>query len=37
MGLTSLLGEQTRAKVLGQNAARVFGFKEVPARYDAKA
>lgn len=31
------LSESTRAKVLGENAARVFGFKEVVARYAAKA
>ena len=30
------LSEVTRAKVLGESAARVFGFKEVLARYDAK-
>lgn len=30
------LSESTRAKVLGENAARVFGFKEVVARYAAK-
>jgi predicted TIM-barrel fold metal-dependent hydrolase len=31
------LSEGTRAKVLGQSAARVFGFKEALARYAAKA
>lgn len=31
------LSEVTRAKVLGQSAARIFGFKEVAARYAAKA
>jgi predicted TIM-barrel fold metal-dependent hydrolase len=31
------LGEATRAKVLGENAAKVFGFKEALARHSAKA
>jgi predicted TIM-barrel fold metal-dependent hydrolase len=30
------LSEVTRAKVLGESAARVFGFKEVLAKYNAK-
>jgi predicted TIM-barrel fold metal-dependent hydrolase len=30
------LSEVTRAKVLGESAARVFGFKEVLERYNAK-
>ena len=36
----SLLGgisEVSRAKVLGLNAAKVFGFKEILAKYEAKA
>jgi predicted TIM-barrel fold metal-dependent hydrolase len=31
------LGEATRAKVLGENAAKVFGFKEAVERHNAKA
>ncbi|VTU31917.1 putative metal-dependent hydrolase of the TIM-barrel fold protein [Variovorax sp. PBL-H6] len=31
------LGEATRAKVLGENAAKVFGFKEAVERHKAKA
>ncbi|MDB5826702.1 MAG: amidohydrolase [Variovorax sp.] len=31
------LTEVTRAKVLGENAAKVFGFKEAIARYNAKS
>jgi predicted TIM-barrel fold metal-dependent hydrolase len=27
------ISEVSRAKVLGENAARVFGFKELGARY----
>ena len=30
------IGESTRAKVLGENAARIFGFKEVATRHAAK-
>jgi predicted TIM-barrel fold metal-dependent hydrolase len=30
------ISEQSRRKVLGENAARVFGFKELAAKYEVK-
>ena len=30
------MAEDTRRKVLGENAARVFGFKELGAKYGLK-
>ena len=30
------ISESSRRKVLGENTARVFGFKEVAEKYDVK-